>query len=81
MKLNKMTSQELLNHLVMHNLPKKVSKVVEILKQYFSTIIVNPIGDMSEFQVAKMDQIAWNSEVNVSNEKGNASTVIYLIWD
>ena len=81
MKLIDMTSQEMLEHVIRHHLPKKVSKAELILKEYFNKIDIKPLGDMSEFQIARLEGQAWNSEISVSNEKGIANTITYLIWD
>lgn len=81
MKLDQLTSQELLIHIVRYHLPKEVSRAKPILSKYFNNINIKPIGNMSEFAIAKLDKVAWNTEIAVSNAKGSANIVTYLIWD
>lgn len=81
MKLDQLTTQELLNHIIRYHLPKEISRVKPILGKFFDSIDIKPVGNMSEFDIAKMDKVSWNTEINVSNINGSATIITYLIWD
>ena len=74
------TSQELLDNLIEYQLSKKVSKAKEILQSKFSFVEIRPLGDASEFQVAKYNKEPWDSEIIAWNSDF-AYARLYLIWD
>lgn len=77
-----MPPQGHLESVISRDFPKRVSAARKFLRKHFSGVRFSPLGDMSEFAVARETRQPWQTEIEVETARGEtAKAVTWLEWD